>query len=217
MSKLVIVVDMQKDFVLADGALPVPEAETLVTPMQEWLGMLKPEETAGVLMTFDTHVPDVYNNSPESEQFPIHCVRGTEGWKTVLPLGTIKPEITVWRLEKGVFGMWEEPHLNVTNIRNMAAPAMPRDEFFEDLKQKGVTEVDVVGVAADFCVKWAIDGLVERGFKVNVPQHLTKGIERQISQVVTEDFGKSPVKLVTGTAGCANRAHGAHAVATNRL
>ena len=53
----------------------------------------------------------------------------------------------------------------------------------------------VIGVAADYCVRWAIDGLVERGFRVIVPQALTRGIARPIEQVLAEDFAREAVAL----------------------
>ena len=49
MRSFVIVVDMQRDFVEASGALPVPDAEAIVAPMQQWLAALTPAETAGDL------------------------------------------------------------------------------------------------------------------------------------------------------------------------
>ena len=48
---------------------------------------------------------------------------------------------------------------------------------------------------ADYCVRWAIEGLVARGFTVDVPQGLTRGIARPIAQVVAEDFADAPVRL----------------------
>jgi nicotinamidase/pyrazinamidase len=50
--------------------------------------------------------------------------------------------------------------------------------------------VDVVGVAADFCVKWAVDGLLENGFRVRVLRDLTRGIVNQIDQVCAESWNK---------------------------
>ncbi len=43
--------------------------------------------------------------------------------------------------------------------------------------------------------QWAIDGLVERGFRVSVPQALTRGIARPIEQVLAEDFAGQAVAL----------------------
>ena len=49
MKRFVIVVDMQRDFVAADGALPVGGAEAIVPPMNAWL--------ASALSTATTAIP----------------------------------------------------------------------------------------------------------------------------------------------------------------
>jgi nicotinamidase/pyrazinamidase len=186
MSRFVIVADAQADFMLADGALPVPGADALIGPMQRWLAALRPEDTAGVLFTFDTHDAATYQASSEAEQFPIHCVRGTPGWASVLDASAVSDAIPLYRLEKGVFDMWAEPDVVIDDARRPDAPAIPRDTFFDLLQTSGVSEMTVIGVAADFCVRWAVAGLIERGFRVQVPQALTRGIISQIDAVLAE-------------------------------
>ena len=56
---------------------------------------------------------------------------------------------------------------------------IPRDRFFAELKADGVEDIVVIGVAADYCVRWAIDGLIARDFRVTVPVALTRGIDGQ--------------------------------------
>lgn len=186
MKNFVIVVDMQRDFVAADGALPVLGAEAIVAAMRDWLAGLRPEETAGVLFTFDTHVPEIYAVSEEAKQFPPHCVKGTPGWELVVDPGAVDPAIPTWRLEKGVFDMWAEPGLGIAPIGGDRF--QPRDRFFGDLFRAGVEEVTVVGVAADYCVRWAVEGLLERAFNVTVPAALTRGIDRPIGLVAAQQW-----------------------------
>lgn len=174
MTGFVIVVDMQRDFVSAAGALPVPDAEAIVAPMQTWLTALDPVEVKGLLMTFDTHVPDIYARSEEAEQFPLHCEKATAGWESVLDTGAIDPAIPVYTLEKGVFDMWEQPNLIVCSLGD--GHEDDRDAFFSRLMASGVERVTVVGVATDYCVRWAVDGLVARGFAVDLPVSFTRGI-----------------------------------------
>lgn len=197
MTRFVVVVDTQRDFMAADGALSVAGAEALIGPMRAWLGALDPEETAGVLFTFDTHVPDVYAGSAEAETFPIHCVRGSDGWKNVLDVTVLDPAIPAWRIEKGVFDMWAEDGLSIEDARGATGQAVPREGFFESLKARGINDVTVIGVAADYCVRWAIEGFVARAFAVELPAGLTRGIARPIEQVVAEDFVNAPVRLET--------------------
>jgi nicotinamidase/pyrazinamidase len=195
MHSFAIVIDMQRDFVSASGALPVPGAEALSEPAQRWLAGLDPDEIGGVLFTFDTHDPAAYAVSPESTQFPIHCVRGTAGWDSVLDWRAIDPRIPVYRLEKGVFDMWAEPDLMLADQRNAQAAPVPRDDFFRTLAADGVSRVIVIGVAADFCVRWAVDGLIARGFEVEIPRSLTRGIVRDIAAVAAEDLAGARVRL----------------------
>ncbi|RSV40278.1 isochorismatase family protein [Sphingomonas sp. ABOLE] len=193
MRRFVIVVDTQADFMHADGALSVAGAEALIGPLRAWLADLDPAETAGVLFTFDTHAAERFAGSPEAEQFPLHCERGSPGWENVLDMAAVAPGIPVYRIEKGVFDMWAEPDLVIEAIGSHEA--QPRDAFFAALRAEGITELTVIGVAADYCVRWAIDGAVAHGFTVEVPAALTRGIARPIAQVLAEDFAGKPVRL----------------------
>lgn len=183
MKKIVIVVDAQNDFMKEDGNLPVPGADYLIEPINEYLRGLKAAETELVLYTFDTHTDTSFPGSPESEMFPPHCYKGTPGWELAV---TAEIEPPVFKLEKNVFNMWEEKGLRITDPTGYDCS---REFLFEQLRRNEMTNVEVVGVAADFCVKWAVDGLIDRGFYVTVKENLTAGIERQISQVRAEDWG----------------------------
>ncbi|MGY4397150.1 nicotinamidase/pyrazinamidase [Sphingomonas sp. UYAg733] len=187
MKSFVVVVDMQRDFINADGALPVAGAEALLAPMTSWLRALLPDETAGVLFTADTHEPDIYAHSEEAKQFPPHCMRGTPGWALLLDPAAVDPAISCYRLEKGVFDMWAEADVMIERLDG-DVPPVPREEFFARLKRDGVEHVLVIGVAADFCVRWAVEGLIERGFKVTIPRGLTRGIGRQIDAVAADEW-----------------------------
>jgi nicotinamidase/pyrazinamidase len=191
--KVVLVVDTQADFMHPDGALAVAGADVIAEPMRTWLAGLSREDTAAVLFTFDTHFAETYASLPEAAQFPIHCVRETAGWQNVLDPEGIGPLIPVYRLEKGVFAMWQEPGLEMQPVAGGAN--VDRDAFFRDLRESGVEDATVIGVAADYCVRWAIDGLVARGFRVTVPQALTRGIARPIEQVLAQDFPGQAVRL----------------------
>lgn len=198
--KFLVVVDTQYDFVMPDGLLYVPGAEEIIPAASAFLKNLDPAEYAGVLFTFDTHIPSVYAGSPESEMFPEHCVRYTKGWGNVLPLYNVPEGIPVFTLEKGVFNMWEEEHVKLNSKSFGAATdftkgsssefTIDRDYMFEmmtvDKNLEAGIKADVIqvfGVASDFCVKWAVDGFVKRGFKVEVIDELCRGIGAPASDV----------------------------------
>lgn len=188
MARFVVVVDTQWDFMASEGALSVAGADALVAPMQAWLSALPAADTAGVLFTFDTHFRETYAASPEAAMFPIHFVRCTKGWGNMLDVALVDPAIPAWRIEKGVFDMWAEPGLAIEDARDEGQPTVSREDFFGGLAARGATDVTVIGVAADYCVRWAVEGLIARGFAVTVPAGLTRGIERQIDVVAVEDF-----------------------------
>ena len=78
MSKLLVVVDYQKDFV--DGALGYPGAEALEGPLCDKVRSALADGWK-VIFTRDTHGAD-YLSTPEGKKLPVvHCVQGTQGWE----------------------------------------------------------------------------------------------------------------------------------------
>ena len=76
MKKLLLVIDMQIDFI--DGALGTPEAEAIVDKVVE---KMKTYPTANIIATRDTHTPD-YLHTQEGRNLPVkHCIQGTLGWQ----------------------------------------------------------------------------------------------------------------------------------------
>ena len=76
MRKLLIVVDMQKDFI--DGSLGTAEAQAIVEPLLELVKQYEPED---IIATRDTH-PEHYLETQEGRHLPVaHCIEGTDGHK----------------------------------------------------------------------------------------------------------------------------------------
>ena len=77
MTDLLIVVDMQRDFV--SGALGSEQARAIVPAVAARIRQAKAEQTQ-VAFTLDTHEPD-YLNTREGRFLPVpHCIRDTPGW-----------------------------------------------------------------------------------------------------------------------------------------
>lgn len=198
----VVVVDAQQDFMLSEGALSVPGAAALIAPLRAWLADLRTEDTAGVLFTFDTHDWRNYAASREPDAFPPHCVKGTPGWQLVVDLAEIHHAIPIYRMEKGLPDMWgdscgpvEAPGDFGHSISRFGR-TFSRERFFAELHDSGPRDVTVVGVAADYCVRLAVAGLVARGFRVTVRAGLTRGVTREISAVHRDEWTGAQVALV---------------------
>jgi nicotinamidase/pyrazinamidase len=189
MNKILIVVDYQNDFVNPNGALPVPNADTIYQNIQN---RIDSDEYDKVIYTFDTHTTEQYNGSEEQAIFPgIHCEFGTDGWN----LYKIKPRNNDFfqsivnsskeaftRLcngdecffTKDVFDIWQG---------NDIYP-----EWFTTEIEPDKYEIDVVGVAQNYCCFLNIMGMVERGYKVNLIQDCTMGIKVFPDGTIDESF-----------------------------
>ena len=76
--KILVVVDMQKDFI--DGALGTREAQAIVPTAAK---RVREARAAGeaLIATLDTHGPD-YMQTSEGRHLPVpHCIRGEAGWE----------------------------------------------------------------------------------------------------------------------------------------
>ena len=118
MQNILIVVDMQNDFI--DGALGTPEAVAIVPAAAEKIRSFP----GTVLFTRDTHTPD-YLNTQEGRNLPVvHCVRGTPGWELRPELQALcrtapidKPTFGSAKLGELLLAMdWEDPIGSVTLI-----------------------------------------------------------------------------------------------------
>lgn len=75
MRKVLVVVDMQKDFV--DGALGSNEAVAIVDNVVNKINEFDGE----IIVTYDTHYGD-YMETREGKYLPVpHCVKDTDGWQ----------------------------------------------------------------------------------------------------------------------------------------
>lgn len=82
MSKALIIVDMQNDFVT--GSLANPSAQEIVPKIVD---LIKSNEYDFILTTMDTHQTN-YLETPEGKKLPIeHCVFNTQGWDLVREIG----------------------------------------------------------------------------------------------------------------------------------
>ena len=74
--RILIVIDMQKDFV--DGSLGTPEAQAIVPAVE---ARISDGDYDGIIFTYDTHYEN-YMDTLEGKKLPVpHCIDGTEGWK----------------------------------------------------------------------------------------------------------------------------------------
>ena len=126
MKKLLIVVDMQTDFVT--GALGTKEAQAIVPMVAEKIKKAK-EDGTDVIFTLDTHEEN-YLDTQEGKQLPVpHCIKNTEGWMLVPQL---RP------LAGGCMSV-EKPPFGSTRLAHIVGKA-------------GYDEIELIGLCTDICV-----------------------------------------------------------------
>ena len=127
MRKILIVIDMQNDFI--DAALGTKEAVSIVEAVKEKIRSFPAED---VIATMDTH-DEGYMQTQEGKNLPVmHCIKGTDGWK-------IRPDIA--ELLTGA-RIYEKPTFGSTVL---AAD-------LKDLSEKEEIELELVGLCTDICV-----------------------------------------------------------------
>ena len=179
MKKLLHIVDMQNDFVMPNGKLAVAGAESLIKPANEFVNTVHFDKT---IATFDTHYRKTYKKTEESKMFPPHCLFGTKGWELAIHMD--KYDMVV-KVLKGQFDVWENVYIQGIDFILSDYKLTPEN-----------TDIYIMGVASDFCVKYAIKGYLDRGYRVTVLQDLCRGINKQIDEVVKE-FNTTKLNLIT--------------------
>lgn len=103
MKKILVVVDMQKDFV--NGALGTKEAEAIIDN-----AVRKIESFDGyIYATLDTHFDD-YPETSEGKMLPVpHCIKGSEGWDIDSRVKTALEKKSYTAVEKRTFGSVDLP------------------------------------------------------------------------------------------------------------
>lgn len=126
MSRVLVVVDMQNDFI--SGSLGTPQAQAIV-PMAVAKIEKYREEGGTVLVTLDTHDKD-YLQTQEGQKLPVeHCIKDSWGWE--LPEEIAAAVGDAKRYEKGTFGS---------------------KELMQDLGRENPQSIEFIGLCTDICV-----------------------------------------------------------------
>ena len=126
MQELLIVVDMQNDFI--DGALGTAEAVNIVEKVQEKiLGF-----HGRVIFTRDTH-EEHYMDTQEGRKLPVpHCIRGSKGWE-------ISPALTDLVREAPM----DKPTFGSAELGKLLTAANAEDP---------ISRITLIGLCTDICV-----------------------------------------------------------------
>ncbi len=142
MRRLLVVVDMQNDFI--DGALGTKEALAIVEAAKE---KIRSYRVSDVFATLDTHGED-YMDTQEGRFLPVpHCVKGSGGWM-------LRPDIAEL-LENA--RIYEKPTFGSTKLA----------EDIREISKREDIEIELIGLCTDICV--VSNALMLKAYMPEVP------------------------------------------------
>ncbi|KAF0320390.1 isochorismatase [Colletotrichum asianum] len=206
-----IVVDFQEDFCPPHGSLAVTNGRDIHTVVN---AMLKLPFVAKIA-TKDWHPADhisFASNHPGKQPFvdsiaivnprnsaetyhtrlwPVHCVQGTPGAELVPELDASAVDTVI---EKGqmkqveMYSAFYDPFKSSRVADSGLAGA---------LKEKGVTDVFVVGLAGDYCVKFTALDASKEGFRTFIVEEGTKPVDAEKWDDCKSELETSGVRIVS--------------------
>jgi nicotinamidase/pyrazinamidase len=177
-SRALLIIDFQNDFT-SGGALEVPDGDEIAEPVKRLAG-----EFEHVLATRDWHPPDHASFETEGGPWPVHCVQGTHGAELHPAMRDIDVDaivdVGVEREDEGYSGFEKSKLANL-------------------LRERGVQEVAVVGLATDYCVRASAIDACREGFDTTVVTDAIRAVEVNPGdgERALEDMREAGAKMAT--------------------
>lgn len=191
MHRALIVVDVQNDF-CEGGSLAVAGGAEVAASITDLIAESTPGY-AHICATRDHHIDPGSHFSTEPDyvdSWPVHCLAGTEG------VG-FHPNFSPAVISGAIEAVFD---------KGAHAAAYSGFEGFDEngatladwLRERGVTEVDVVGIATDHCVRATALDARREGFTTRVLLDLTAGVAAPTTEAALTQLREAGVEL-TGT------------------
>ncbi len=159
MARALVIVDYQSDFTPPDGALAVPGGDAIAGHLNE---LARSGTYDLVVATRDWHPPEHSSFAEAGGRWPVHCVQGTPGAELHDLLDVNAVDLV---LDKG------------QSVDTEGYSAFEGTELATILRDHGIEEVMVVGLATDYCVRNTTLDALGHGFKVSVDAEGVRGVD----------------------------------------
>lgn len=158
MPKALLIIDFQNDFT-SGGALAVPGGDEIAETVQRLAASLD-----HVVATRDWHPLDHASFNTRGGRWPVHCVKGTHGAELHPALAETSLDAVVdagrGRDDEGFSKFEKSPLASI-------------------LRERGVDEVYICGLATDYCVRASALAACQEGFNVTVVEDAVRAIDVQ--------------------------------------
>jgi nicotinamidase/pyrazinamidase len=180
--RALLVVDVQNDF-CEGGSLAVAGGAAVAGRITRYLRRSR-DGYALVLASRDWHDPTGGNGGHFSDQpdyagtWPPHCVAGTSGADYHPDLDALLVDVHVRK------GQGRPAYSLFEGVDEAGRPAA------DVLRERGVDEVDVVGIATDYCVLQTALGALDQGLRVRLLPDLCAGVAPATTEQAIRALGE---------------------------
>jgi nicotinamidase/pyrazinamidase len=192
-------VDTQRDFMLPEGKLFVPRAETIF-PQLATLTLFARQHAIAIAGSVDRHFPSDSELQANGGEYPEHCMSGTTGQAKI---DATAPQQPVW-IENRIYSETELREL----LQRPGEIYIEKQRFdvftgncnaariFDGLLQ-GKEDIVVYGVVTEVCVDQAITGLKDRPVRLHVVVDAIAALNAERGQDTVEKWKRWGVRLTT--------------------
>ena len=196
MAKALIIVDVQNDF-CAGGALATDRGAKVAALISEYVEDNHHRYEA-VVATQDWHIdPGAhFSDTPDFvDSWPVHCVANTEGAEIHPNLDTdyIEAYFRKGRYEAAYSGFegLQAPEESVMTGEHEPGATLddegPKTPLADWLDEHEIQDVDIVGIATDYCVLATAKDAVDAGYETRVLIDLTAPVhENRLDEIIAE-------------------------------
>ena len=182
--RALVIVDVQNDF-CEGGSLPVAGGAAVARAISACLA--SPDSGyQHVVATQDHHIDPGAHFSAEPDfatTWPPHCVAGTPG-------ADFHPDLDTSRIEQ-VF----RKGAHAADYSGIEGTAADGESLQSWLRERGVTSLDVAGIATDYCVRATAADAVRAGFATRVLLGLTAGVTAATTKAALGELRDIGVEL----------------------
>lgn len=152
MKRILLIVDPQNDFIT--GTLAVPGAKEKIQKLADYLYVMG-KEYDYVCVTMDSHPENHMSFKENGGIWPKHCVSYTNGWEIPEYLNDALQEANV----VSYYHKGTNPETEEYSIFDNQEDGFTLARQIQELIETGLVEIDVCGIAGDYCVLETLKGL----------------------------------------------------------
>jgi len=201
-----LLVDIQPDF-MPGGALEVPDGDAIMPGVRELMG----KDLFGLYVATQDWHPEGHVSFASSHEgrepfetielyghdqtlWPDHCIQGTPG-------AALHPDLPQESIAAVIRKGMEPDSDSYSGFRNNWNPQgeRPATGLAGYLRERGMRDVVVCGLARDVCAKWTAEDAAEADFGVTFLWDLTRAVDPGTDDKVRADLENAGVRVTEST------------------